>query len=144
MSVSDNLEMGAYLIKDRNVLAEAYKNVYRYFPVLEAKHRHLAGSLSGGEQQMLATGRALMTAPKLLLMDEPSLGLSPILVKTVANIIREINGDGVSVFLVEQNARMALKLAHRAYVLEVGEIVVQGDPGELIHNEMVKKAYLGG
>ncbi|MFC1823611.1 ABC transporter ATP-binding protein [Thermodesulfobacteriota bacterium] len=144
MSVSDNLEMGAYLINDRKILADAYERIYGYFPVLKAKSQHLAGSLSGGEQQMLATGRALMTAPKLLLMDEPSLGLSPILVKTVANIIREINEDGVSIFLVEQNARMALKLAHCAYVLEVGSIALKGDAKDLINNEMVKKAYLGG
>ena len=144
MSVSDNLEMGAYLISDRKMLAKAYEKVHGYFPVLEAKRQNLAGSLSGGEQQMLATGRALMTAPKLLLMDEPSLGLSPILVKTVAGIIREINGDGVSIFLVEQNARMALKLAHRAYVLEVGNIAMEGSGAELLRDPRVQEAYLGG
>ena len=118
--------------------------MYEHFPVLREKRGQRAGSLSGGEQQMLTTARALMSGPKLLLMDEPSMGLSPLLVEEVSNVIHEINREGVSIMLVEQNARMALRLANRAYILEVGNIALQGDGEELAHDERVQKAYLGG
>jgi branched-chain amino acid transport system ATP-binding protein len=118
--------------------------MYQHFPVLEERTGQMAGSLSGGEQQMLAVARALMGRPKLLLMDEPSMGLSPLLVAEVGKIIRDINKEGISILLVEQNARMALRLAKRAYVLELGAIVLEGDAAELINNDLVKKAYLGG
>jgi len=144
MTVLENLEMGAYLRRDRREIAKQLENVYRHFPVLREKAKQRAGSLSGGEQQMLAIARALMGQPKLLLMDEPSLGLSPILVDEVANIIRDINQAGVSIILVEQNAQMALSLANRAYVLEVGEVILSGQARELINDERVKKAYLAG
>jgi len=144
MTVLENLEMGAYLRRDRREIGKQLENVYRHFPVLREKAKQRAGSLSGGEQQMLAIARALMGQPKLLLMDEPSLGLSPILVDEVANIIRDINQAGVSIILVEQNAQMALSLANRAYVLEVGEVILSGQARELINDERVKKAYLAG
>jgi branched-chain amino acid transport system ATP-binding protein len=117
--------------------------MYEHFPVLKERQRQLAGSLSGGEQQMLAVARALMARPRLLLMDEPSLGLAPLMVAEVARIIREINESGISIILVEQNARMALNLASRAYILEVGRITLTGDAGELLHDERVEEAYLG-
>jgi len=144
LTVLENLEMGAYLQKDKRSLARSLENVYEHFPILKERRRQVAGSLSGGEQQMLAIARALMTVPKLLLVDEPSLGLSPILVERVGNIITDINQSGVSIVLVEQNARMALSLAHRAYVLEVGKIALEGDAKKLANDEDVKKAYLGG
>jgi branched-chain amino acid transport system ATP-binding protein len=144
MSVIDNLLMGAYLIKSGTEVAKVLEGIYKHFPILKERHLQLAGSLSGGEQQMLATARALMGAPKLLLMDEPSLGLSPVLVQEVASMIKDINRDGVSIILVEQNARMALRLSQRAYVLEVGQVVFEGDAKELANDEHVKKAYLGG
>ncbi len=143
MTVQENLELGAYLRKDKHKIAEDLGNIYRSFPVLQERERQMAGSLSGGEQQMLAMGRALMTRPTLLLLDEPSLGLSPLLVREVARIITNINHSGVSIILIEQNARMALKLAHRAYILEVGRIVLQGKATDLAKDEKVKKAYLG-
>jgi len=144
MSVIENLKMGAYLIKNREEVTKALERMYEHFPILKERHLQLAGSLSGGEQQMLATARALMMSPKLLLMDEPSLGLSPMLVQEVANIIKNIYQDGVSIILVEQNARMALRLAQRAYVLEVGKVVLEGDAKTLSNDEHVKKVYLGG
>jgi branched-chain amino acid transport system ATP-binding protein len=144
MSVADHLDMGAYTINDKRKVAETLDTIYEHFPVLKEKRSQLAASLSGGQQQMLATARALMANPKLLLMDEPSLGLSPFLVKEVGNIIRDINRNGVSIILVEQNARMALRLAHKAYVLEVGKIVLEGNARELANDDHVKKAYLGG
>lgn len=144
MSVGDHLDLGAYTINDKRKVAETLDTIYEHFPVLKEKRSQLAASLSGGQQQMLATARALMANPKLLLMDEPSLGLSPFLVKEVGNIIRDINRNGVSIILVEQNARMALRLAHKAYVLEVGKIVLEGIARELANDDHVKKAYLGG
>lgn len=143
MTVIDNLKIGAYLRKDRDQVARDLDSVYQHFPILKERGGQKAGSLSGGEQQMLAVGRALMNSPKLLLMDEPSMGLSPILVEGVGNIIRDINKTGISIILVEQNARMALDLASRAYVLEVGNITLEGDARELASDERVKKAYLG-
>jgi branched-chain amino acid transport system ATP-binding protein len=144
MSVMENLLMGAYLIRNRKDATRAMEGVCKHFPILEERRFQLAGSLSGGEQQMLATARALIAHPKLLLMDEPSLGLSPMMVKEVGKIIRDINKEGVSIILVEQNARMALKLANKAYVLEVGKVVLEGDAAKLANDEHVKKAYLGG
>ena len=143
MTVRENLELGAYLRKDRRKIADDLENIYGSFPVLKERQKQKSGSLSGGEQQMLAMGRALMAGPSLLLLDEPSLGLSPLLVQEVARIIRKINQGGVSIILIEQNARMALKLAHRAYILEVGHIVLQGNARDLVQDENVKKAYLG-
>jgi branched-chain amino acid transport system ATP-binding protein len=143
MSVLENLEMGGYTRRSREELKQGLEYVYEHFPILKKRQKQHAGSLSGGEQQMLATARALMVRPKLLLMDEPSLGLSPLLVREVGNIIKEIQKLGVSIILVEQNARMALALADRAYVLEVGRIVLEGMGKELLCNEDVKKAYLG-
>lgn len=144
MSVIENLEMGAYIVKGRKKVAKALEVVYGHFPILKEKRGQLAGSLSGGEQQMLATARGLMPSPKLLLMDEPSLGLSPVLVQEVADIIRAINQEGVSIILVEQNARLALRLAHAAIVLEIGNIALKGDAKEVASDERMKKAYLGG
>ena len=144
MTVLDNLKMGAYLRKNRSQIAGDIDAIYQQFPVLEEKYRQPAGSLSGGQQQMLAIARALMPKSKLILLDEPSTGLSPLLVKEFGNILRRINKEGKSIILVEQNARMALKLAKRAYLLEVGCIVVEGDAQELANDERVKKAYLGG
>jgi branched-chain amino acid transport system ATP-binding protein len=143
MTVEENLDLGAYLRRDRLVLAKDMERMYESFPRLKERRRQAAGSLSGGEQQMLAIARALMTSPKVLLLDEPSLGLSPILVREVGRIISRINGQGVTVILIEQNARMALRLAHRAYILELGKIILQGTARDLANNEAVKKAYLG-
>jgi branched-chain amino acid transport system ATP-binding protein len=143
MTVRENLELGAYLRKDKQKMAEDLENIYRSFAVLKERQKQTAGSLSGGEQQMLAIGRALMAGPSLLLLDEPSLGLSPLLVREVARIIRNINRGGMSIILIEQNARMAFKLAQRAYILEVGNIILQGDARDLANDERVKKAYLG-
>jgi branched-chain amino acid transport system ATP-binding protein len=144
MTVLENLEMGAYLRKDKHAIARDLDKIYKNFPILEERRLQAAGSLSGGEQQMLAIGRALMANPRLLLMDEPSSGLSPLLVDEVGIIIRNINQSGVTVVLVEQNARMALKLANRAYVLETGSITLEGSTIDLLQDEHVKKAYLGG
>ena len=143
MTVLDNLKIGAYVRKDKYGIDRELDNIYRHFPILKERHGQLAGSLSGGQQQMLAIARALMASPKLLLMDEPSTGLSPLLVAEVSNIIRDINQEGISIILVEQNARMAFKIAKKAYVLEVGSIILEGDTEELANNELVKKAYLG-
>ena len=143
-SVEDNLLLGAYLRKDKNGIAEDLKKVYELFPRLLERKKQMAGTLSGGEQQMLAMGRALMSKPKILLLDEPSMGLSPLLVKEIFNIIKEINKQGTSILLVEQNAKMALAIADRAYVLETGKIVMSGTGEELLKSEDIKKAYLGG
>ena len=144
MTVLDNLKVGAYLRKNKSEVARNLDSMYRHFPILETRSEQMAGSLSGGEQQMLAVARALMGRPRLLLMDEPSMGLSPLLVAEVGKIIRDINKEGISVLLVEQNARMALRLAKRAYVLELGTIVLEGEAAQLINNELVREAYLGG
>jgi len=139
MSVQENLSLGAYLTKSRD-----YQRIYDLFPRLYERRKQLAGTLSGGEQQMLAIGRALMSNPKMLLMDEPSMGLSPILVKEIFRIIQDCNQAGMTILLVEQNANMALSISKRAYVLETGNIVLEGPAKELMGNEDVKKAYLGG
>ena len=142
-SVRDNLELGAYIRSDKaGVLADLEK-VYGLFPRLKERAGQMAGTLSGGEQQMLAIGRALMCRPKLLLLDEPSLGLAPIIVQEIFQIIANLNAEGVTILLVEQNANLAMKTAHRAYVLEAGTIVAEGDARELAGDERVKKAYLG-
>jgi len=144
MTVEDNLKMGYYLRSDRTGIKKDLESIYQHFPILKERRGQLGGSLSGGEQQMLAVARALMGNPRLLLMDEPSVGLSPLLVAEVGNIIRDINKSGISVLLVEQNCRMALKLAQRAYILEIGAIVLEGDADKLACDERVKKYYLGG
>jgi branched-chain amino acid transport system ATP-binding protein len=144
MSVLDNLKMGSLLRKDKKAVARDMKAIFEHFPVLKEKQNQLGGQLSGGQQQMLAVARALMSSPKLLLMDEPSIGLSPILVAEVGNIIRDINKSGISILLVEQNCRLALKLARRAYVLELGRVVMEDESDKLINDERVKKYYLGG
>ncbi|MCD7833711.1 MAG: ABC transporter ATP-binding protein [Lachnospiraceae bacterium] len=143
MTVEENLEMGAYSEKDKRVIEASMKDVFEKFPRLLERRKQLAGTLSGGEQQMLAVGRALMGKPGIILMDEPSMGLSPILVKEVFSIIQEIHAAGITVLLNEQNAKMALSIADRAYVLETGTISISGDAKELLQDERVKKAYLG-
>ncbi|MCI5774816.1 MAG: ABC transporter ATP-binding protein [Erysipelotrichaceae bacterium] len=143
-TVEENLELGAYTRKDKQEIAQTMAKVFESFPRLKERRKQLAGTLSGGEQQMLAMGRALMAKPKILLLDEPSMGLSPLLVKEIFHIIEEINRNGTTVLLVEQNAKMALAIANRAYVLENGKIVLSGSGEELANSEQVKKAYLGG
>lgn len=144
MTVIENLELGAYLRKDKTEIKKAMQHVYELFPRLLERNHQISGTLSGGEQQMLAMGRALMSQPELLLLDEPSMGLAPILVKQIFSIIKEINASGTTILLVEQNAHMALSIANRAYVLETGKIVLSGDAKELAASEEVRKAYLGG
>ena len=144
MSVMENLELGAYLRSDKDEIARDLEDVFKKFPRLLERKDQLAGTLSGGEQQMLAMGRALMARPKLLLLDEPSMGLAPLLVKEIFNIIKEINESGTTVLLVEQNANMALSIADKAYVLETGRIALAGTAQELASSEAVRKAYLGG
>ncbi|ASS98329.1 MULTISPECIES: ABC transporter ATP-binding protein [Geobacillus] len=144
MTVEENLELGAFLRKDKEGIQQDFANVFQLFPRLEERRKQLAGTLSGGEQQMLAIGRALMARPKLLLLDEPSMGLAPLLVKMIFRIIQEINESGTTILLVEQNAHMALSIAHRAYVLESGRVVLSGTASELQASEQVKQAYLGG
>jgi len=143
MSVLDNLYMGAYTRRDRAGVDKDLKHVFELFPRVEERRSQIAGTLSGGEQQMLAMGRALMARPKVLMLDEPSLGLAPILVETIFSVIREINGEGIPVLLVEQNASKALAVAHRAYVLETGVVAKAGTGKELLESEDVQKAYLG-
>lgn len=143
LSVLQNLKMGAYTRKDKNEIAQTLKTVFEHFPRLEERQNQLAGTLSGGEQQMLAMGRALMSHPKLILMDEPSMGLSPIFVNEIFDIIQEVSKSGTTVLLVEQNAKKALSIADRAYVLETGNIVLEGSAEELMNNDAIKKAYLG-
>ena len=144
MSVYDNLKMGAYLRKDQKAVAKDIERMYSLFPILKERRKQLSESLSGGEQQMLAVARALMAAPKLLLMDEPSMGLSPIMVENIGHIVQDIHRTGIGILLVEQNASMALALADRAYVLEVGSIVLEGPASAVAGNERVRTAYLGG
>lgn len=144
MSVYENLQMGAYLRKDRDGIRADLANVYARFPILEQRKHQDAATLSGGEQQMLAISRALMAKPRLLLLDEPSMGLAPLLVKEIFNIIRDINATGTTILLVEQNAMQALRIADRAYVLETGTIVLQGSGQELLNSPEVQKVYLGG
>ncbi len=143
MSVYENLLMGAYTRKDKNEIQESLAGVYKRFPRLEERKNQRAGTLSGGEQQMLAMGRALMSKPSIILMDEPSMGLSPIFVNEIFNIIEEVSKSGTTVLLVEQNAKKALSIADRAYVLETGSITLSGKAEELLHDESVQKAYLG-
>lgn len=143
MSVEENLEMGAFSLKDQSGLKKDLDMVYGLFPRLKERRNQKAGTLSGGEQQMLAMGRALMSHPKTILMDEPSMGLSPKLVKEIFSIIRKLHEQGITILLVEQNAKMALSIADRAYVLETGRITMEGDAKELLNNEQVRKAYLG-
>ena len=143
LSVYDNLMMGAYTRKDKKEIAETLAMVYKRFPRLEERKKQMAGTLSGGEQQMLAMGRALMSKPKIILMDEPSMGLSPIFVNEIFDIIKAVSASGSTVLLVEQNAKKALSIADRAYVLETGKIILEGDAKVLMNDERVKKAYLG-
>lgn len=143
LTVQENLEMGAYIRKDKENLAHDYQEIFKRFPRLLERRKQLAGTLSGGEQQMLAIGRALMSKPRLLLMDEPSMGLSPILVQEIFRIIRDVRDSGTTVLLVEQNAQMALSIADRAYVLETGFVAFQGNAHEMLGNDDVKRAYLG-
>ena len=142
MSVEENLEMGAFT-QPKAGIADALERVYVQFPRLKERRRQIAGTLSGGEQQMLAMGRALMSKPKLLMMDEPSMGLAPILVEQIFDIIRQLHRAGTTILLVEQNAQMALSVANRAYVMETGRITMEGDADDLMHDDNVRKAYLG-
>ena len=143
LTVFENLKLGAYTRKDKKEIADTLEMVYERFPRLKERRTQIAGTLSGGEQQMLAMGRALMSHPKIILMDEPSMGLSPLYVTEIFDIIRSVNESGTTVLLVEQNAKKALSIANRAYVLETGKIVLSGDAHELMNNDSVKKAYLG-
>lgn len=143
MTVKENLELGAYTRKDKKEINKDIKQMYKRFPRLKERRKQLAGTMSGGEQQMLAIARALMSRPEILLLDEPSMGLAPMLVQEIFDIIEEINKNGTTVLLVEQNATMALQIAHRAYVLETGKIINSGKASELLDNDDVKRAYLG-
>ena len=143
LTVLENLKIGAYLRKDKKVIQKDTEHVYELFPRLKERSWQLAGTLSGGEQQMLAVGRALMSAPKLIMMDEPSLGLAPLVVQDIFSIIRQINNEGITVLLIEQNANMALKIADKAYVMETGRITMEGTGAELLADETIKEAYLG-
>ena len=143
LSVLENLKLGAYTRKDKDEIEESLQRVYKSFPRLEERKNQLAGTLSGGEQQMLAMGRALMSKPRIILMDEPSMGLSPIFVEEIFNIIKEVSASGTTVLLVEQNAKKALSIADRAYVLETGKVVLEGKASDLMEDESIKKAYLG-
>lgn len=144
MTVAENLAMGAYFRKDKKAIADDLERVYARFPRLKERAKQLAGTLSGGEQQMLAMGRALMSNASMLMLDEPSMGLSPLLVQEIFDIIRDIHKEGMTILLVEQNAQMALSVADRAYVLETGHVVMDGTGAELLTNERVRNAYLGG
>jgi branched-chain amino acid transport system ATP-binding protein len=144
MSVRENLEMGAYSLNDKEKIQANMARVFEIFPRLKERQRQMGGTLSGGEQQMLAMGRGLMANPRLLLLDEPSMGLAPLLVKQIFEVIQEINQQGVSILLVEQNAHMALSIADRGYVLETGKVVLSGEVEALVENPLVKEAYLGG
>lgn len=144
MTVQENLELGAYLRKDKAGIAQDFEMVFNHFPILKARRKQAAGTLSGGEQQMLAIGRALMSRPKILFLDEPSMGLAPLLVQEIFDIIKDINREGTTILLVEQNASKALQIANHAYVMETGNIVLSGTGAELMQSDEVKKAYLGG
>ncbi|HHZ02925.1 MAG TPA: ABC transporter ATP-binding protein [Tissierellia bacterium] len=144
MTIVENLELGAYLRRDKANIKKDMDNIFELFPILGERKKQLAGTLSGGEQQMLAMGRALMSRPKILLLDEPSMGLAPLLVREIFNIIVNINSTGTTILLVEQNAKMALSIAHRAYVLETGSIVMTGTGEELAKSDEIQKSYLGG
>ncbi|MBQ1877751.1 MAG: ABC transporter ATP-binding protein [Erysipelotrichaceae bacterium] len=143
-TVEENLLMGAYSVRDKQAISTSYARVFELFPQIKDRQKQLAGTLSGGEQQMLAIGRALMAQPKILMLDEPSLGLSPILVEEIFALIEEINRNGTTILLVEQNAMAALEIANRAYALETGEVTISGTGAELLHNDQIIKAYLGG
>jgi len=139
----ENLELGAFIRNDKDNIAQDYEMVFDKFPILKERRKQMAGTLSGGEQQMLAMGRALMVRPRILLLDEPSMGLAPLIVRNIFSIIQEINKSGTTILLVEQNAHMALSIANKAYVLETGKIVLQGNAKELLTNDSVRSAYLG-
>ena len=143
LTVVENLEMGAFIQKDKKKIAAAMERVFTLFPRLKERRSQLGGTLSGGEQQMLATGRALMADPKILLLDEPSMGLAPVLVDSIFDTIQELHREGITILLVEQNARAALTVADRGYVLQTGEIIISGTAEELRNNEIIQKAYLG-
>jgi len=144
MSVEENIELGAFLRKDKAGIQQDFQKVYETFPRLLERRKQSAGTLSGGEQQMLAMGRAIMAKPKLLLLDEPSMGLAPLMVKTIFQVVKDINKEGTTILLVEQNANMALSIADRAYVLETGRVILSGTAEELQASEEIKNAYLGG
>ncbi|MGG6431634.1 ABC transporter ATP-binding protein [Anoxybacillus sp. D401a] len=143
LTVKENLEMGAFSVNDKKEIAERMERVFHYFPRLKERLQQKGGTMSGGEQQMLAIGRALMMKPKLLMLDEPSMGLAPIIVEQIFHIIRELNDEGMTILLVEQNAFQALQIAHRGYVIQTGEITMSGTGKELLGNEQVREAYLG-
>ncbi|MBC8584742.1 ABC transporter ATP-binding protein [Youxingia wuxianensis] len=143
MTVKENLEIGAFIRGDNEQIAQDIEQVYSHFPRLKERYKQAAGTLSGGEQQMLAIGRAMMSKPQIMLMDEPSMGLSPLLVKEIFHIIQELNHNGMTILLVEQNAKMALSIANRAYVLETGNVVMEGNAQDMLADDKVKKAYLG-
>lgn len=144
LTVAENLKMGAYTRKNKRENEETLEKMYERFPILKERSKQVAGTLSGGEQQMLAMSRALMSHPKLLLLDEPSMGLSPLYVNTIFDMIKKVNEEGTTVLLVEQNAKKALNIAHHAYVLETGKMITSGTGAELLENDSIKKAYLGG
>jgi len=144
ITVEENLRIGAFTVKDKKEIASNFERVYKYFPILSERKKQSAGTLSGGEQQMLAIGRALMASPKVLLLDEPSLGLAPLIVKSIFEIVKEINATGTTILIIEQNALQALKIADYAYVLEIGEITMEGNANELIQDKRLIEAYLGG
>ncbi|MEY8357471.1 ABC transporter ATP-binding protein [Anaerotruncus colihominis] len=143
MTVEENLEMGAFTIRDKAQISTDIENVYKHFPRLRERYKQAGGTLSGGEQQMLAIGRAMMSRPKIMLMDEPSMGLSPLLVGEIFEIIQELNRSGMTILLVEQNAKMALSIADRAYVLETGRVVMDGQAKDMLEDDKVRRAYLG-